>query len=400
MTSMFEGLKVIDCASYIAAPAAATILSDFGADVIKVESPGEGDPDRVMSALPGMPKSDHNFGWMIDNRNKRSLALDLSTPEGQAVIADLASQADVFITNLPLAVRDRLGIGYETLSAHNDQLIYASFTGYGELGEEVAKPGFDLTAYWARSGIMDMARSHADATPARAPSGMGDHPSSMTLFASIVMALYQRERTKKGALVKSSLIANGAWANAVMAQAALTGAHFVPRPPREQGANALSNYYRCRDGKWIILTALNEERQWPGLIEALGRTDLMVDPRFEAKAGRHAHSVELIKIFDEAFATRDQTEWRTLLMEKGIVFEVVAESADIPNDQQMHANGIIVPFECGEMMTIANPINVDGVDKVTPRHPPGLGQHSDEVLREFGYDEDRLTKLRANGTIA
>ncbi len=400
MTSMFEGLKVLDCASYIAAPAAATILSDFGADVIKVESPGEGDPDRTMGYLPGMPKSEHNFAWMLDNRNKRSLALDLSTADGQAVIGDLASDADVFITNLPLAVRSRLGIGYETLSARNDQLIYASFTGYGELGDEVAKPGFDMTAYWARSGIMDATRAHAGATPGRAPSGMGDHPSSMTLFASIVMALYQRERTKKGTLVKSSLIANGAWANAVMAQAALTGAEFIPRPPREQGANALSNYYQCRDGKWLILTALNEPRQWPPLIECLGRTDLLTDPRFETKAGRHARSVELIKIFDEAFATRDQADWRAILSEKGIVFEVVAESADIPNDQQMHANGVIVPFEGGEMMTIANPINVDGADKVTPRYPPGLGQHSDDVLREIGYDEDRLAKLRTNGTIA
>lgn len=400
MTSLFEGLKVIDCASYIAAPAAATILSDFGADVIKVESPGEGDPDRTMGYLPGMPKSEHNFAWMLDNRNKRSLALDLSTADGQAVIADLAGHADVFITNLPLAVRSRLGIGYETLSARNDQLIYASFTGYGELGDEVAKPGFDLTAYWARSGIMDMARAHADATPGRAPSGMGDHPSAMTLFASILMALYQRERTNKGALVQSSLIANGAWANAVMAQAALTGAKFIPRPPREQGANALSNYYRCRDGKWLILTALNEGRQWPALLEALGRTDLITDPRFVTKADRHARSVELIKVFDEAFGTRDQAEWRTLLTQKGIVFEVVAESADIPNDQQMHANGIIVPFESGEMTTIANPINVAGADKVTPRYPPELGEHSDEVLREIGYDGDRLAKLRVNGTIS
>ncbi|WP_106350703.1 CaiB/BaiF CoA transferase family protein [Antricoccus suffuscus] len=396
---MFDGLKVIDCASYIAAPAAATILSDFGADVIKVESPGEGDPDRTMGYLPGMPKSEHNFAWMLDNRNKRSLALDLSTADGQAVLADLVGQADVFITNLPLAVRSRLGIGYETLSAHNDQLIYASFTGYGERGDEVAKPGFDMTAYWARSGIMDATRAHAGATPGRAPSGMGDHPSAMTLFASIVMALYQRERTKKGTLVQSSLLANGAWANAVMAQAALTGAQFIPRPPREHGANALSNHYRCQDGKWLILTALNEPRQWPLLVECLGLSDLLSDPRFETRADRHERSAELIKIFDDAFATKDQAQWRTILTEKGIVFEVVAESADIPNDQQMLANGVIVPFESGEMMTVANPINVGGVDKITPRYPPELGEHSDEVLREIGYDADRLAKLRASGTI-
>lgn len=400
MAHLFEGLKVIDCASYIAAPSAATILADFGADVIKVESPGAGDPDRVLALLPGMPQGEHNFAWMLDNRNKRGLALNLAQPEGREVLTRLVSGADVFITNFPLAVRARLGIEYDTLAAHNDQLIYASFTGYGERGDEVAKPGFDMTAYWARSGIMDMARAHAGATPGRAPSGMGDHPAAMTLFASIVMALYQRDRTKKGALVQSSLLANGAWANGVMGQAALTGATFIPRAPREQAPNALSNHYRCRDGRWLILTVLNEARQWPPLLECLGRTDLLTDPRFETKSGRHERSVELVKIFDEAFATKDLAEWRTILTAKGIVFEVVAESAEIAQDQQMLDNGIIVPFEGERMMTIANPVNVGGADKVAPRRPPGLGQHSDDVLRELGYGDEALARMHAQGTIA
>ena len=159
---IFEGLKVLDCASFIAAPAAATVLSDFGADVIKIEPPGAGDPYRNLPNLPGYPHSEHNFAWMLEARNKRSLALDLSKPEGQAVLHKLAAQADVFITNYPPQVRARLGITHDHLAPHNERLIYASFTGYGEKGEEANKPGFDSNAYWARSGLMDLVRATED----------------------------------------------------------------------------------------------------------------------------------------------------------------------------------------------------------------------------------------------
>src|SRR3954463_7833476 len=153
---IFEGLKVLDCASFIAAPAAATVLSDFGADVIKIEPPGLGDPYRNLPNRPGYPVSPHNYGWLLESRNKKSLALDLGKPEGQEVLRRLVAQADVFITNFPPAVRQRLGITWETLHPLNERLIYASFTGYGEKGEEANKPGFDSNAYWARSGLMDL----------------------------------------------------------------------------------------------------------------------------------------------------------------------------------------------------------------------------------------------------
>jgi len=167
---IFEGLKVLDCASFIAAPAAATVLSDFGADVIKIEPHGAGDPYRNLPNLQGYPHSEHNFAWMLEARNKRSMALDLSKPEGQAVLHKLAAEADVFITNYPPAVRARLGITYDHLAPTNDRLIYASFTGYGEKGEEANKPGFDSNAYWARSGLMDLVRATPDTTPARSIS--------------------------------------------------------------------------------------------------------------------------------------------------------------------------------------------------------------------------------------
>ena len=307
MSKIFEGLKVIDCGSFIAAPAATTMLADFGADVIKIEPPGAGDPYRGVAKLPGVPKSEHNYGWLLDNRNKRGLALDLSSAEGQSVLHRLVGKADVFVTNYPLAVRKRLAIGHDALAELNPRLVYASFTGYGETGEEADKPGFDMTAWWARSGLMDMVRTSAEAPPARPVTGMGDHPSALALFGAIAVALYQRERTGRGSRVGSSLLANGLWSNGFMAQAALCGASFTPRPPRERHANALTCYYRCRDSRWLLLTIMNEERQWPVLAKCLGLEDLIGDARFAKQSDRFARAGELISIFDEAFASRDRT---------------------------------------------------------------------------------------------
>jgi len=397
---IFEGLKVLDCASFIAAPAAATVLSDFGADVIKIEPPGAGDPYRNLPNLPGYPHSVHNFAWMLESRNKRSLALDLSKPEGQAVLHRLAAEADVFITNFPPAVREKLGLTYSKLAPLNDRLIYASFTGYGEKGEEANKPGFDSNAYWARSGLMDLVRADENTTPARSIAGMGDHPCAMAFYGAIVTALYKRERTGKGSHVSSNLMANGVWASSVLAQAKLCGAKFARRRSREHALNALTNHYKCRDGRWIMLSLLNEERQWPALARCLGLENHISDPEFDTKAGRHARSVELIKIFDEIFATRDLAEWRGILDGNGLVFGVVGILDDIPNDKQMIENEVLVPFENDTMLTISSPIWVDGARKVQPRRPPGIGEHSDEILRNAGYDEASIQKLRASGAVA
>src|SRR5205085_623219 len=303
---IFEGLKVLDCASFIAAPAAATVLSDFGADVIKIEPPGLGDPYRNLPNLPGYPASPHNFAWMLESRNKKSLALDLSKAEGRRVLYRLVGETDVFITNFPPAVRKRLGITYEELMPLNERLIYGSFTGYGEKGAEADKPGFDSNAYWAR--------------------------------------------------------------------------------PRERALNAVTNHYQCKDERWLILSLLNEERQWPTLATCLGREDLITDPRFATRPDRHARSVELIKIFDDIFATRDLAEWRRILDGNGLVFGVVGILDDIPDDKQMIENEVLVPFEDDTMLTISSPIWVDGSKKVRPRRPPGIGEHSDEILRGAGYD--------------
>lgn len=397
---IFHGLKVLDCASFIAAPAAATVLSDFGADVIKIEPPGAGDPYRNLPNLPGYPRSsEHNYAWYLESRNKRSIALDLAKPEAQAVLHRLASEADVFITNFPPPVRRKLGLTYETLAPLNTRLIYASFTGYGEKGAEADKPGFDSNAYWARSGLMDLVRADETTTPSRSIAGMGDHPCAMAFYGAIVTALYQRERTGKGCQVASNLMANGVWAASVLAQAKLCGAEFSERKPRERALNAVANHYRCKDGRWLMLSLLNEEKQFPILARCLGREELIADPRFATKVDRHAHSVELIAEFDATFATRPLAEWRKTLDGNGLVFGVIGILDDIPGDQQMIDNEVLVPFENDTMMTISSPIWVGDGPKVQPRKPPKVGEHSDEILRNAGFDEAKIRELRAGGAV-
>ena len=227
--SLFAGLKVIDCASWIAGPAAATILSDFGADVIKIEPPGAGDPWRASTPVPGKPT---DYYWQLTSRNKRSLAIDLKHADGLAVLYRLLASADVFVTNFPLPVRERLKIAASHVLPLNPRLIYASLSAYGEQGEEAGRTGFDSTAYWARTGLMDMVRATEDTEPARSVPGMGDHPSATALYAAIVTALYRREKTGKGGIAQSSLLQNGLWANACFVQSRLFGEHVAHRAPR------------------------------------------------------------------------------------------------------------------------------------------------------------------------
>ena len=398
MSLVFDGLKVIDCASFIAGPAAATVMSDFGAEVVKIEPPGAGDPYRRRATPPIGPGLAGNPGFVLDGRNKKSLALDLRVPEGRAVLYRLVAGADVFITNYPPPVRRRLGITYEELAPLNPRLVYASFTGYGESGPEADKPGFDATAWWARSGLMHLVRAGEEVSPARSLPGMGDHPSAMGTYGAIVTALYRRERTGRGAYVGSSLLANGLWANGCSVQAALCGETVVPQPPRERGVNALRLHYRCRDGRWLLLSIAADEWRWEKFRECLGAA-VLDDPRFARHALREANAGALIAILDEIFATRDQAAWRRMLDDAGLIFGIVADMGEIAEDVQILASGAVVPFTDGSSLTVNSPIWLDGEEKLAPRPAPAVGEHSAEVLREAGYAEPEIAALRDAGVI-
>ena len=395
--SLFTGLKVIDCASWIAGPAAATILSDFGADVIKVEPPGVGDPWRGRGPDPNA-KTD--YYWQLTSRNKRSLALDLKHDEGREAMYRLIAGADVFVTNFPLPVRERLKLAPADLMPLNPRLIYASFTAYGEDGEEAAKTGFDSTAYWARTGLMDMVRADRETVPARSMPGMGDHPSATGLYAAIVSGLYRREKTGLGGVVKSSLLQNGLWANACAVQTRLFGDHVPHRPTREDAPNALANHYRTRDGRWFIMALWNEQRQLRGFLSAIGRENLADDPRFATNEARKQNAGALVALLDEIFATRDLADWRTILDGVGVTFGIVAAVNDVTDDAQMRESGALVPFADGIGMTVSAPFHIDGVEKVPPRRAPAVGQHNEAVLREAGYGDGEIKRLRDLGVLA
>lgn len=393
---LFSDLKVIDCASWIAGPAAATIMSDFGADVIKIEPPGVGDPWRSRSANPA---GGNDYYWQLTSRNKRSLALDLKHADGLAALHRLVSEADVFVTNFPLPVRERLKLAPDNLLPLNPRLIYASFTAYGEAGDEAAKTGFDSTAYWARTGLMDAVRAEEDTVPARSAPGMGDHPSATGLYAAIVTALYRREKTGRGGVVSSSLLANGLWANGCFVQTRLFGESVPVRPPREHAPNALANHYRCRDGRWFIMALFNEERQLRHFFAAIGRAELADDPRFATKEARQKNARALVAELDAVFATRDMADWRKVLDGVGITFGVVGRTDDVTEDAQMRAIGALVPFADGKTLTVSSPFNLAGETKVAARRAPAVGQHSEDVLKEAGYSADEIGRLRGLGVV-
>jgi crotonobetainyl-CoA:carnitine CoA-transferase CaiB-like acyl-CoA transferase len=397
---LFAGLKVIDCASFIAAPAAAAVLSDFGADVIKIEPPGEGDAYRTLHAKPGAPKSNVDYAWMHGARNKRGIVLDLKTPQGLGVLHRLVDQADVFITNLPLPVRRRMMVGYEDLGPRNPKLIYASFTAYGEKGVEADKTGFDSTAYWARSGLMDQVRPDSNSLPARPVAGMGDHPCSIALYAAIVTGLYRRQATGQGGLVSSSLLANGLWSNAFLVQARLTGASIPPRPPRSESQSATSNMYRTRDDRWFNLAMVNDVKQYPVLVTALGRPELIADPRFATADARRANVRALMAALDDLFAQFDLAHLRKTLDAAGITFGFVGTIDEALHDQQMRDADAIVPTADGKGEIVSSPFAVEGAPKTAPKPPPRVGQHTDEVLREYGYSDADISGMRDAKAVA
>jgi crotonobetainyl-CoA:carnitine CoA-transferase CaiB-like acyl-CoA transferase len=395
--SVLSGLRVIDCGTYIAGPAAATILSDFGADVIKIERPPHGDPYRYLPQVAGMPLSDVNYTWILDARNKKSVALDLNDAEARGALLKLIEFADIFITNYQPQLQRKFGLEYKDLAALNPRLIYASVTGYGEHGDDAEKPGYDATAYWARSGLMS-SMHNGDAEPVQSPAGFGDHPTSMTLFASIMIGLYQRQITGRGTKVSTSLMASGAWSHACSIQAALCGAQFLPKWTRKQAINPFVNHYVASDGKRLFFCLLEPVRDWPNLCKALDWPHLLHDERFNSSQARRMHNVELIALIDEAIAKHDLEHWTRVFKQHDLVWGPVPSPDEVAADPQLAANGVFAEIEPG-LRTVQNPINVEGVAKSKPRMAPGVGEHTREVLRSAGLSEGEIDAMIARGAV-
>src|SRR5262244_2396887 len=307
--NIFSGLKVVDFTSFIAGPGSAVIMSDFGADVIKVEPPS-GDAWRIGNHLPPYPQAKDPYQWHLANRNKRGITLDLKSPGAQQILERLAKWADVFIVNTPHRPRKKLKLEYEDVAPLNPRLIYADLTGYGENGPDAELPGFDITAYWARSSLLALTRD-AGTSPTWPVAGSGDNATAVGLFAAIVTALYRRERNGKGSYVTTSLLASGVWSASVSIQAALAGAKFPPQHDRAHPANAAMNVYRSSDGIWFVLLITPDK--FLAVVKAIGRTDLLTDPRFSSPAQILANMTPLAAIFDEIFSAQPMAHWHSVL---------------------------------------------------------------------------------------
>ena len=393
MDHLLEKITVIDCASYIAGPAAATIMSDFGARVIKIESPDIGDSYRSLLRLPGLPESDENYPWILTSRNKESLALDLKFKEAHVILHKLIKKADIFITNYPFPIRAKLKINSEDILKENKKLIYASLSPYGEKGHEKDKTGYDATAWWARSGLMHAVRSNSNSEPNSSVPGMGDHPTASALFGAIMMALYKREITGEGSEVSSSLMANGLWSNGIYNQAALCGANFLENTGRGT-KGALAEKYKCKDGRWFILVMLNEEREWPLLLRCLKREDVNDDKRFNTREGRAKNSLELMTILDEEFLSKDWGQLKELFEKSGVTFGSISEPYDHINDKQIADNEFFTKFTDKEdLLTVDSPIFMKNEKKRKPQTAPEIGEHTIQILEELNYDKTEIEKL-------
>ena len=399
MDHLLEKITVIDCASYIAGPAAATIMSDFGARVIKIESPDIGDSYRSLLRLPGLPESVENYPWILTSRNKESLALDLKFKEAHVILHKLIKKADIFITNYPFPIRAKLKINSEDILEENKKLIYASLSPYGEKGEEKDKTGYDATAWWARSGLMHAVRNNSNSEPSSSTPGMGDHPTASALFGAIMMALYKREITGEGSEVSSSLMANGLWSNGIYNQAALCGANFVENTGRGT-KGALAEKYKCKDGRWFILVMLNEEREWPLLLRCLKREDVNDDKRFNTREDRAKNSLELMRILDEEFLSKDWGQLKELFEKSGVTFGSISEPYDHINDQQIADNEFFTKFTDKEdLLTIDSPIFMKNEKKRKPQTAPEIGEHTRQILEELDYDKSTIDKLESKKII-
>src|ERR1700739_3053546 len=395
--NIFSDLKVVDFASFIAGPSAAVILSDFGADVIKVEPP-TGDMWRIGHKIPPQPAAKDAYPFPLANRNKRGITLDLKSPSAQQVVERLVKWADVFVVNTPHPARKKLKLEYADVVQWNPRLIYADLTGFGEKGPDSGLPGFDLTAYWARSGLLSMTRD-AGASPTWPVAGSGDNATAVALYAAIATALYRRERTGKGSYVTTSLLAAGIWSAGVFIQGALCGANFYGLHDRAHPANAALNVYRSSDGTWFVLVVTPDKV--PVIAKALGREDILKDPRFSDPAMLAQNRPQLTSMLDEIFGSQPMSHWYEVFNDVHVPFGAVREPREVVNDPQLRANDIVVPFEgAGEKLTstISSPIQVHGVTKVPARRAPGIGEHNDEVLKELGFTTNDIEGLRVRGT--
>ena len=393
MAAPLAGVRVVELASFVAAPAAGALLADLGAEVVKVEIP-EGElyrhsRPRLLGIKSDFPEAAH---FQMDNRGKRSLALDLTRPAARDAVGRLVDHADVFLTNMLGHRLERYGLDAATLRARRPELICAALSGYGPQGPDASRPAFDYAAYWARTGFMDLMHE-PDAPPAYQRPGIGDHAAALALVSGILAALRVRDRTGVGQTVDVSLMHIGFYVLGNDAAQTLATGVTPPRHDRRAPRNPLWNQYRTRDDRWLFLVMIESDRYWAPFCRAIGRTDLLADERFASAVARYKSSAELVAILDEVFAARTLPDWQRDLADQPIIWAPVWTLAEAIHDPQARAAGIFTPVDhptAGRYETVAPPIRLSGHAMQGERPAPALGVDAVAVLREAGLDDDAI----------
>ncbi len=399
---LFQGLKVIDAATVIAGPAAAMMMADFGADVVKIEDPRGGDMLRHLSNMPNPAPGAENYMWQMDGRNKRSLALNLAHPAGLRILQQLIAQCDVFITNMPYPSREKFQLTYDEIRPTNPSMIYASLTAYGEHGAERDRKGFDQLAYWARSGLMDLMRE-SGTRPTQGLPGMGDHPTAVSIYAGIVTALLKRERTGQGSFVQTSLLANGLWSNAAVAQGAMAGADAVQFRDNAKEPGFTFRVYQASDGRWLQFNMVRNEELMNRMFTALDATDMLIDERFSTPSAMYAHRNEVGMRIQAIIETKSSDEWLTICESFDVPVNRIGIVEETVTDEQIRLNrNASAPHhpDVNIPLIVNHPVQVSGVEHAPMALAPELGEHSREVLLELGYSVARIDELVANDVIA
>jgi crotonobetainyl-CoA:carnitine CoA-transferase CaiB-like acyl-CoA transferase len=404
MTDARAGIKVVELAGWTFVPSAGAVLADWGADVIKIEHPETGDPQRGLNvgALGTSGPGGVSFILEQPNRGKRSLGVNVGSEEGRALLLKLVAQSDVFLTNFLPDSLQRLRLTVEDVRAANPKIIYARGTGYGVRGEEANKGGFDSAVYWSRAGIAEML-STGDSWPPFQRPAFGDVMGGLSLAGGISAALFKLARTGEPSVVDVSLLSLGAWNMApdLVAQG-LLGDKGLIRFTVDDMPNPLMNYYRTADGRMIQLMMLQADRFWPDVCRILERPDLLTDPRFANAPARFEHRIECIVELRKAFAARPLNEWKERLSTTEGVWAVLQNPAEVIEDPQIKANGYLRPVttEDGSFTynLVANPIQFDETPPELTR-APDHGQQTDEILLELGLDWDEIIELKTTSVV-
>ena len=402
MNAPLADIKVLEVDNYMAAPSAAAILADMGADVLKIE-PITGDPMRGLSRPLRVESNlaDYDLQFDVDNRGKRSAAIALDKPEGQALAQRLAQDADVFLCNLLAQRQQRFGLDPETLFAANPRLVHATLTGYGTTGPDAWRPGYDVTAFFGRSGLSDAMREGVDGVVPRAGVAQGDHTTGLALVAAILAALRLAEKTGEGQVVETSLYETAVWTQASDFSVTATDKAPVRRRARHEALTPMTNRYPCGDGNWVVLNML-DSGAWERLCRAIGREEWLADERYATGRDRYRHMPELVDGIDATLSAKTRDEWGAVFDEQGVIWGPVLGLHEVVDDPHANAIGLFPELqhpELGTYRTVNAPMRFNSAD-VRPRGPaPTVGQHTEQILREAGLSQPEMQALFDNGIV-